>query len=148
MSRNLSITRNVLPAEVRTSLDLLLQERLPALLRHALEAARDADAGMTSTPQHHLYDVLEGLYARNAQEMPNLKAAVRSLYMKTLARADAQTVQTCIVREALGLASYIASGGTSTQIASRVGSLCGAITELRQGPLLRRIRQRELLRAA
>jgi hypothetical protein len=148
MARNVTIVAGTLDDMTRSALVALLARPLPAIMRRALSAARDLDDGLTSEPQHSLYGVLDALYGWRAEAMPHLQDDVRAAYASALRRQGPQTVQTCAVREMLGLASYIADGGKAGRIGERVGALCGSLAELRQGPLLTSEEPRVLLGAA
>lgn len=136
MARNVTVVAGTLDADMRAMLDDLIAKPMPAIVRRALAAARDLDDGRTSSPQHALYGVLEALGGWRAEPMPQIQESVRDVHSTVLRRHGAQTVQTCAVREMIGLASYIADGGKAGRIGERIGALCGSLAELRQGPLL------------
>lgn len=136
MGRDLSVTTRILDEATRTALDDLIGSPMPAILRRSLEAARDADDGLTSSPQHRLYAVLESLGGWRAEPMPALQDPVRALHAAAMRGITRQTVQTCLVRETLGLASCIADGVRAERLGERIGTLCFSLSELRQGPLL------------
>lgn len=148
MARNVTIVAGTLDDTTRAALVALLARPLPAIVRRALSAARDLDDGLTSAPQHSLYGVLETLYGWQARAMPQLQDEVRAVHASAVRLQGPQTVQTCAVREMLGLASYIADGGRAERIGERIGTLCGSLSELRQGPLLTSEEPRVLLGAA
>lgn len=147
MARDLTIVTGVLDDATRTALVDLIGSPMPTTLRRALEAARDADDGLTSAPQHGLYGVLEALGGWRAEPMPGLQEAVRALYAAAMHRTGQHTVQTCLVREMLGLASCIADGGKAERIGYRVGTMSVSLAELRQGPLLARDAERMAMAA-
>ncbi len=138
MARDLTIEPNVLDRDAREDLERLIAAPIPAILRNVLEAARDADDGLTSSPQHRLYAVLESLHGWRAEPMPALQERVRALYASAMRHAGRQTVHTCLVREMLGLASHVADGGKAERIGYRIGTMSVSLSELRQGPLLAR----------
>lgn len=148
MSRNITIVAGVLDAQTRKALEDLVAGPVPTILRRALQAAREMDDGLTSAPQHSLYAVLDALYGWRSEPMPLMQEAVRGLYGAAMRRQGAQTVQTCAVREMLGLAAYIADGGKAERIGERIGGLCGSLSELRQGPLQASVHAERLLEAA